>query len=80
MLSAVDANDGEIVEMLLKHPDIDVNKTGSGGWTPLLLAIAEKNERIVEILLKHPEIDVNIAGLKGWTPLTRACNWGSGRP
>ena len=80
MLSAVDANDGEIVEMLLKHPDIDVNKTGSGGWTPLLLAIAEKNEGIVEILLKHPEIDVNIAGLKGWTPLTRACNRGDWAP
>ena len=80
LLSAVDANDGEIVEMLLKHPDIDVNKTGSGGWTPLLLAIAEKNEGIVEILLKHPEIDVNIAGLKGWTPLTRACNRGLWAP
>ena len=59
LLSAVDENDEEIVEMLLKLPDIDVNKTGSGGWIPLLLAIAEKNERIDEIFLKHPDTDVN---------------------
>ena len=80
MLSAVDENDEEIVEMLLKLPDIDVNKTGCSGWTPLLLAIAEKNEIIVELLLKHPDIDVNKAGLKGWTPLTRACNRGDWAP
>ena len=70
MLSSVDENDEEIVEMLLKLPDIDVNKTGSGGWTPLLLAIAEKNERIVEILLKHPDIDVNMAGPHSPVPAT----------
>ena len=70
MLSAVDENDEEIVEMLLKLPDIDVNKTGNGGWIPLLLAIAEKNERIVEILLKHPDIDVNMAGPHSPVPAT----------
>ena len=38
MLSAIDKKNDEIVEMLLNRPDIDVNKAGTEGWTPLTLA------------------------------------------
>ncbi len=45
----------EIVTMLLKHPDIDVNATY---FTPLTRAIQRDDEDMVRLLLKHPKIKV----------------------
>lgn len=63
----------EIVEMLLKKPNINVNATNKNGETALTMLITESNspytEKKLEHLLKHPKIDVNLFNYKGLTPL-----------
>jgi ankyrin repeat protein len=59
----------EIIELLLKSPKIDVNKTSKENQKSVLLIACQDNKpEIVELLLTHPIIDV----LTG-NPLTRAC-------
>jgi len=54
----------EIVEMLLAHPKIDVNKIDLAWDSALHRAVmiyGWKGKQILEMLLAHPDIDVNIA-------------------
>ncbi|OHT14358.1 hypothetical protein TRFO_15275 [Tritrichomonas foetus] len=57
-----------IVELLLKHPQIEVNCSLAREGTPLMIAIENKNFIGVDLLLKHPDIDVNV-GNENSTPL-----------
>lgn len=67
---------GEIVDLLLKDPRINVNKKyGSQGKTPLIWALEHKDDELFSKLINHPGIDVN-AG-KYNTPLiyaTQTCD------
>jgi len=61
---ACDHGHREVVEMLLKIPNIDINK---GSLTPLYAACKNGHVEIVDILLKLPNIDVNkgdVGGMK----------------
>ena len=50
----------EVVQNLLKDPNIDVNRAeNESGATALYLASALGNKDIVELLLRHPNINVN---------------------
>eukprot|EP01032_Pedospumella_encystans_P012000 gene12000-13914_t len=65
----------EIVEMLLAHLDIDVNK---GKFPPLVAACAsaEASVEVVKLLLARPEMDVNKVMTDGaCTALLMACNF-----
>ena len=59
----------EKVELLLDHPDIDVNIRDEKGKTALVHAVEQNNKEEVELLLNHPnvkdKIDVNLK-----------CDWG----
>jgi hypothetical protein len=61
-----------LVELLLKHPDIDVNYIDQHGMTPLMLAALFGHSGVVKLLLKHPGIDVNAARENGKTALMMA--------
>lgn len=51
----------DIIKILLKHPDIEVNtSTSEKKYTPLIRAIEKKDKEIVKLLLQHPDIDVNV--------------------
>ncbi|OHT05254.1 hypothetical protein TRFO_27069 [Tritrichomonas foetus] len=50
----------EIVDELLKIPDIDVNKSDISGMTALHFACRKGDTASVELLLKMPDIDVNV--------------------
>jgi len=64
----------EIVELLLTHPNINVNLTQNQELhTPLVYACGVGSPKIAELLLKHPGIDVNLSGRDNWTPLMTAC-------
>lgn len=49
----------EVVEILLDHPEIDVNRRAWNGDTPLHLATLEGYEDGIRALLNHPKIRVN---------------------
>ena len=56
----------EVVEELLRHPDIDVNlMTVVNARSPLDMAAAAGGSAIVALLLQHPAINVNAAGALG---------------
>eukprot|EP00010_Vexillifera_abyssalis_P009168 CAMPEP_0201545946 /NCGR_PEP_ID=MMETSP0173_2-20130828/2353_1 /ASSEMBLY_ACC=CAM_ASM_000268 /TAXON_ID=218659 /ORGANISM="Vexillifera sp., Strain DIVA3 564/2" /LENGTH=181 /DNA_ID=CAMNT_0047954497 /DNA_START=20 /DNA_END=565 /DNA_ORIENTATION=+ len=71
-------NQVQVVKLLLKHPEIDVNKAHGLDeyWeTPLCVASSNNHVEVVKMLLKHHKIDVNKgkdrrhSGLWWWTPL-----------
>ena len=66
----------EIVEYLISHPKINVNKEKNDGWTPLFHACANGYVQIVKILLKDERVNVNKEANDGRTPLFIACDNG----
>ena len=63
----------EIVEYLISHPKINVNKEDKNGATPLFWACSAGKEEIVKILLKDERVNVNKEDKDGSTPLFIAC-------
>ncbi|KAK4060810.1 uncharacterized protein Triagg1_10580 [Trichoderma aggressivum f. europaeum] len=57
LIAAIKANRPDIVELLVEHPDIDVNLTSDGSSTPIGIAAEMGNLKIVKMLLQHPDID-----------------------
>ena len=66
-------NSEKKVQMLLDHPDINVNIINSYGQTLLMDLINtssySKLKNIVKMLLKHPKIDLNIKSKTGMTAM-----------
>lgn len=58
LLEACDSGQVEVVEILLKQPDIDVNLPNKY-ITPLIQACQRGHTKIVELLLKQPGININ---------------------
>ena len=81
LIYASEYGHSEVVELLLQHPQIDVNKRNDYGWTALHRASVTGNSEVVdwtanrghlevvELLLHHPQIDVNIENNDGFTAL-----------
>ena len=63
----------EIVEYLISHPKINVNKEERDGETPLYRACWNGKDEIVKILLKDERVNVNKESKDGQTPLHSAC-------
>ena len=60
----------EVVEELILHPQIDVNKPNTvSGETPLFMASFSGRPDVVKLLLKDQRVNVNQADRKGRTPL-----------
>jgi len=68
--------DEKVVELLLKHPQIDVNVQTLSGSTALMYATYWGKEKCVELLLNHPGIDVNLQNERGYTALMLAADNG----
>ncbi len=66
----------DIVELLLKQPNIDVNLAQKEGAPPLYLAATRGHVEIVRLLLGARGINVNLAQSKGVTPLFIAAQKG----
>ena len=49
----------DMVELLLAHPNIDVNKPRKDGATPLISSCEFAREEVALTLIKHPSVDVN---------------------
>eukprot|EP01083_Nonionella_stella_P265562 899463_1 len=68
------ARTGEVIELLLAHPKINVNMTDSDGKTRLNREARLGREYYIEMLLEHPQIDVNLPDSAGNTPLINSCH------
>ena len=66
----------EIIRLLLKVPDIDVNSTDDWGWTPLHKAVGANHPQCVKALLEAPGIDVNQVNGQGHSALNIAAQGG----
>lgn len=73
LLIAVKRNDLEMIQLLLQHRNIDVNRADERGNTPLMSAVAgvcdDNSRKIVELLLRHQEININAQDEDGNTAL-----------
>ncbi|KAK0439024.1 uncharacterized protein EV420DRAFT_1735703 [Desarmillaria tabescens] len=78
LLTAVQQEDLEIVELLLDQDNVDPNaQSPSSKQTPLLYAVEEQDHTcIVEMLLQSGWVDVNSKGRNEWTPLMMAVSHG----
>jgi ankyrin repeat protein len=72
LVIACQENRIEIVKLLLKYQNININKLSANGVSSLFIACWENYTEIVDILIKHPNIDVNTS-FDGMTPLYIAC-------
>ena len=75
------ANEGhfEVVEFLLKHPEIDKEPASSINRTPLHLAAIRGHTNIVRMLIEHPgkpHVDKNFKDFDENTPLHYASEYG----
>lgn len=66
---AVDTNALTVVNLLLDHPEIDINVKKNNGWSALSWACLHGNRYIVERLLQCDNIDVNCVDNNGNTLL-----------
>jgi len=62
----------EVIEVLLGHPGIDVNKVNESGSTGLVLACFFGNSDVVRVLLRDYRVDVNLPDNAGLSPLMHA--------
>ena len=66
-----------VVDILLAHPDIDINGKDNSGWFPLQLAARNGLTSVVAKLGRMPALrGVNDQGSGGWTPLSLATQYG----
>lgn len=71
LMVAVRAEWTDIVAMLLKHSEIDINaqdlKAGLEGWTALHHAVSFGNLKVCKLLLNHPLLNIDIQTTAGET-------------
>lgn len=76
VMSIFDFHQKPIVELLLKHPNIDVNMEDNNKLTPLMHATLLGRTKTVELLLKHKDIEINKKGNLDCTALMMAAAFG----
>lgn len=59
----------EIIDILIKTNDVNVNQQDECGVTPLIISVRNGLVDCVQILLKNPKVDPNICDKNGWYPL-----------
>ena len=69
LMVAINCSQVEVVDALLKLPEVDVNHKGKGGGTALMCAVSptdtENRLEILKMLLKAPNIDINAVATGG---------------
>ncbi|ACP20849.1 hypothetical protein Aasi_1479 [Candidatus Amoebophilus asiaticus 5a2] len=75
--SVAEQGKANIVEYILKMPNVDIYTKDDKGNTPLHNAIKAKSEKVVRSLLKKGTNNINIKNKEGKTPLVLAIENGS---
>ena len=61
MQAAKFPGNGTVLEILLKVPEIDINKRDKYGWTALMKAAYFGRTEAVKLLLRCPKTDIDVA-------------------
>jgi len=69
---AISEQKRDIYNMIMKHPQIEVDKQDLFGKTALHYACANGDEQACKDLINHGA-DINIASIGGETPFMKAC-------
>lgn len=74
LIEAIESLNKDIVDLLLRRTDIDVNRKAHtrDGTTALVAAVRTHQENVLEILLARGDTDINITDGFGCTALSRA--------
>ncbi len=72
LIRASEDGHAKIVQMLLKHKNIDVNQQDNNGNTALIWAVARDQEEIVAILLQDERINKDLQNNEGQSALVIA--------
>ena len=72
LIWAADRGHVAVTELLLKQPEVDVNRATNGGRTPLIMASCSGHVAVVDLILQQPGVDVNAANHTGRTALMYA--------
>lgn len=67
----------DVLEKLIKHPDIHVDVRDNEGQTPLTLAVSHQNTKIVQLLLKSGKADIHALDSNGRSVLYHAVSRGN---
>ena len=68
-------NSEKLVQMLICHPNINVNLRGSDGFTALIKACGQEKLSFIIMILSHPHTNVNLSTYYGETALTHAIRY-----
>ncbi len=66
----------DIIKLLLKRKDINLNLQNNAGYTPFYVACEYGKSDVVKLLLEDSRVNVNLVEGYGWTPLMAACYGG----
>ena len=69
LIGAIMGNNFEIIERLLNHPAININKTDKNGWSALHHACFQNRVEMVNTICNARGIDLNLKDVTGKTPL-----------
>ena len=70
---AIWENNKDIFQLLLQHPEIDINFQNDKNWNTVLMdEIVKWNNEMIKILLKQPSININTQNYKKQTTLMLA--------
>lgn len=72
LLTATLYGNADVVEILLKHKDVNVNIQNKWRQSPLMIAAENNNIAILRLLLKRNDLDVNLKNNSGITALMLA--------
>ena len=73
LMMALDNSRNNVVQLLLNHPDIDINKVDREGDCALHWAVIRDNHEGMAALLDRQELTtINQRSDYGWTPIMRA--------
>lgn len=79
LLEAIEANHGEVVDLLLDRSELEINIGNSKNRerTALMIAVQLDLEPVVKAILKREDIDINVKDSEGFTVLSLAAAKGS---
>ena len=76
LMVALKNNQNNVVQLLLNHPQIDVNKVNRNGKSALHYAVVGVNQEGLAALLARQDLTtINQRNRNGWSPIVHAVEW-----
>ena len=77
LMGALYRNHNNVVQVLLQHPQININKVGLNGWVALHWAVFGDNHEGMAAVLAQDDQSINQRNRFGRTPIMNAVRWNS---